>query len=65
MFYYMSVILLPLMMASGDQVSEKSMTGPFETKQQCELYKLSIENTITQMPNIVMTKSVCEENLAV
>ena len=53
------------MMASGDQVSEKSMTGPFETKQQCELYKLSIENTITQMPNIIMTKSVCEKNLAV
>jgi hypothetical protein len=65
MFYYLSVILLPLMMASGSQVSEKSMTGPFETKEQCELYKLSIENTITQMPNVELTKSVCEQNLAV
>jgi hypothetical protein len=65
MFYYLSVILLPLMMASGDRVSEKSMTGPFETKEQCEVYKLSIENTVVQMPNITMTKSVCEQNLAV
>ena len=65
MFYYLSVILLPLMMASGDRVSEKSMTGPFETKEQCEVYKLSIENPVVQMPNITMTKSVCEQNLAV
>ena len=65
MFYYMSIILLPLMMANGFQVSEKSMTGPFETKEQCELYKLSIENTVVQMPNIIMIKSVCEKNLAV
>jgi hypothetical protein len=65
MFYYLSVILLPLMMANGSQVSEKSMTGPFETKEQCELYKLSVENTITQMPSVELTKSVCEQNLAV
>jgi hypothetical protein len=65
MFYYMSIILLPLMMASGSQVSEKSMTGPFETKEQCELYKLSIENTLAQMPNVELAKSVCKQNLAV
>jgi len=53
------------MMASGSQVSEKSMTGPFETKEQCELYKLSIENTITQMPSVELIKSSCEQNLAV
>jgi hypothetical protein len=65
MFHYLSVILLPIMMASGDQVSEKAITGPFETKKQCELYKLSVENTITQMPSVELIKSSCEQNLAV
>jgi len=65
MFYYLSVILLPLLMASGERVNEQSMTGPFETKEQCELYKLSIENTLAQMPSVDLIKSVCEQNLAV
>jgi len=65
MFYYLSVILLPLMMANGSQVSEKTMTGPFETKEQCEVYKLSVENTVTQMPSVELIESSCKQNLAV
>ena len=63
MFYYLSIILLPFMMANGERVSEKSMTGPFDTKAGCEEYKVSVENIITLNPAYEIVESLCKQKL--
>ncbi len=65
MFYYLSIILMPFMMASGQTVFEKSMTGPFDTKDQCEVYKLSVENAVAMTPGYELTQSLCKQDLPV
>ena len=63
MFHYLSIILLPFMMANGERVSEKSMTGPFDTKAGCEEYKVSVENIITLNPAYEIVESLCKQKL--
>ena len=51
------------MMANGERVSEKSMTGPFDTKAECEEYKLSVEKIITLNPAYEIVESLCIQKL--
>lgn len=65
MFHYLSIILLPLMMANGERVSEKSITGPFDTKAGCEEYKVGVENIVKLSPNYMITESLCKQQTSI
>jgi hypothetical protein len=58
MFYYLSVIGI-LMTPLNQGIIENSVTGSFNTLEDCIKYKNTIEETVAQAPSAVMLQSEC------
>lgn len=59
MFYYFSIIAIPLLIETGGPILEKSMTGPFENIQQCLQYEQVIQNIPKMSPETIILESKC------
>lgn len=48
MFYYVSIIVLTLLSPMDYEVTERSITGPFSTKEHCLKYEEAIKYLVAQ-----------------
>ena len=60
MFYYVSILAITLTYFGGDVVVEHSVTGPFNTFEKCEVYKLGIDQYFIQLSDIEVKVSECK-----
>ena len=61
MFYYISIIAFITLAPMNIPVEEKSVTGPFPEKYQCEIYKAQVTDMIDDIYNAKIKKSECVE----
>ena len=62
MFYYMSIVAITLLYLNNEIVVEHSVTGPFDTKEKCDLYKAGIEQHFINISEIEVRLSECRTN---
>lgn len=60
MYYFISVIMLS-MLPTGEPLIERSVTGPFPSKNDCILYSNLINNISKQTPTSHVIESECKE----
>jgi len=59
MFYYVSILAITLSYFNGDVVVEHSVTGPFNTFEKCQIYKVGIDQYFTEISDIEVKVSEC------
>lgn len=62
MFYYISIVAITLLHLNNQVVIEHSATGPFNTLQECELYKIGMVQNLTGFDEIELRLSECRTN---
>jgi len=62
MFYYISIVAITLLNLNNQVVIEHSATGPFNTLQECELYKIGMIQNLTGFDEIELRLSECRTN---
>lgn len=60
MYYFISVIIISIL-PTGEPIIERSITGPFPSKSDCNLYSNVIDNITKQTPTAFMIESECKE----
>tara|TARA_R110000824_G_scaffold75000_1_gene190513 strand:+ start:279 stop:485 length:207 start_codon:yes stop_codon:yes gene_type:complete len=63
MFYYFSIIVIPLMIETTQPILERSVTGPFETLELCLAYEEVIQAIPRISPQAKILQSQCRKEI--